>query len=159
MITEYLANTTDAVADTIFGSPGRRVVESYENEVTRTHLREALAREELLRQERDELVRRLGAWQEIAANRIAGLTFRERQIMELVLLGAPNKNIAADLGISQRTVENHRASVMKKTGSKCLPALARLALAAVWSDIPVARRQPESRSTGKSDSWEPAGVT
>ncbi|WP_416173633.1 LuxR C-terminal-related transcriptional regulator [Aerococcus mictus] len=39
-------------------------------------------------------------------------------------------NIAADLGISQRTVENHRASIMRKTGSKSLPALARLALAA-----------------------------
>ena len=52
------------------------------------------------------------------------------QIMDLVLAGHPSKNIAADLGISQRTVENHRASIMKKTGSKSLPALARLALAA-----------------------------
>ena len=39
-------------------------------------------------------------------------------------------NIRADLGISQRTVENHRAAIMKKNGSKSLPALARLALAA-----------------------------
>ena len=61
---------------------------------------------------------------------LAGLTPRQRQIMDLVLAGHPSKNIAADLGISQRTVENHRAAVMKKTGSNSLPALIRLALAA-----------------------------
>jgi two-component system CheB/CheR fusion protein len=70
------------------------------------------------------------AWREDAANHLAGLTTRQRQIMDLVLAGHPSKNIAADLGISQRTVENHRASVMKRTGSKSLPALARLAVAA-----------------------------
>jgi two-component system CheB/CheR fusion protein len=57
-------------------------------------------------------------------------TRRQHQITDMVLAGHPNKNIAADLGISQRTVENHRASIMKKTGSRSLPALARLALAA-----------------------------
>jgi len=67
---------------------------------------------------------------ENAAGAIAGLTPRQRQIMELVLAGHPSKNISADLGISQRTVENHRASIMEKTGSKSLPALARLAFAA-----------------------------
>jgi len=71
------------------------------------------------------------AWREDAANHLAGLTLRQRQIMEMVLAGHPSKNIAADLGISQRTVENHRSSIMKKTGSKSLPALARLAIAAV----------------------------
>ena len=50
--------------------------------------------------------------------------------MGMVLSGHPSKNIAADLGISQRTVENHRASIMRKTGARSLPALARLALAA-----------------------------
>ena len=71
------------------------------------------------------------AWRENAATRLAGLTARQRQIMDMVLAGHPSKNIAADLGISQRTVENHRAALMKKTGSKSLPALIRLAIAAV----------------------------
>ena len=75
---------------------------------------------------------RLVAWRETAASHLADLTPRQREIMALVLAGAPSKNIAADLGISQRTVENHRAAIMKKTGSKSLPALARLALAAAW---------------------------
>ena len=75
----------------------------------------------------------LCALQENSSDRIASLTPRERQIMELVLAGDPSKNIAADLGLSQRTVENHRASIMRKTGSKCVVALARFALAAIWN--------------------------
>jgi two-component system CheB/CheR fusion protein len=70
------------------------------------------------------------ALQEIAAGQVARLTPRQRQIMTLVLAGHPSKNIAADLGISQRTVENHRAEIMHRTGCKSLPALARIALAA-----------------------------
>ena len=65
-----------------------------------------------------------------AAASIAGLTPRQLDVMARVLAGHPSKNIAADLGISQRTVENHRASIMHKTGARSLPALARLALAA-----------------------------
>jgi two-component system CheB/CheR fusion protein len=76
---------------------------------------------------------KLSAWRETAAHQVAGLTPRQHQIMDMVLAGHPSKNIAADLGISQRTVENHRASIMAKTGSKSLPALARLALAAAWT--------------------------
>ncbi len=59
--------------------------------------------------------------------RLAALTPRQREIMTLVLDGHPSKNIAADLRISQRTVENHRAAIMKKTGVTSLAALARLA--------------------------------
>ncbi len=73
----------------------------------------------------------LAAQQESARKIVAALTPRQQQIMEKVLAGHPSKNIAADLGISQRTVENHRAAIMKKTGSASLPALARLAVAAI----------------------------
>lgn len=84
--------------------------------------------ERALEQTRD--AGKLSAWRDAAAARIATLTVRQRQIMDLVLAGHPSKNIAADLGISQRTIENHRAAIMKKTGSHSLPALIRLALAA-----------------------------
>jgi two-component system CheB/CheR fusion protein len=80
--------------------------------------------------EQSENSQKLFAWREAAANHISGLTPRQREIMDLVLAGCPSKIIAADLGISQRTVENHRALIMKKTGSRSLPALTRLALAA-----------------------------
>jgi two-component system CheB/CheR fusion protein len=73
---------------------------------------------------------KLTEWRKDAVDHLATLTRRQHQIMDMVLAGHPSKNIAADLGISQRTVENHRASIMKKTGSRSLPALARLALAA-----------------------------
>jgi two-component system CheB/CheR fusion protein len=78
-------------------------------------------------------------WRKEAADHLAGLTRRQHQIMEMVLAGHPSKNIAADLGISQRTVENHRASIMKKSGTRSLPALARLALAAA---VTLATDQP-----------------
>ena len=80
---------------------------------------------------RDET--KLHAWRANAAQLLAGLTHRQHQVMDMVLAGHPSKNIAADLGISQRTVETHRASIMKKTGSKSLPALARIAVAAAAS--------------------------
>ena len=50
--------------------------------------------------------------------------------MGLVVQGRPNKIIADVLGISQRTVENHRAAVMKRTGVTTLPDLIRLVMAA-----------------------------
>ncbi len=83
---------------------------------------------------------KLSAWRADAASRIGRLTPRQRRIMDLVLAGHPSKNIAADLGISQRTVEHHRAAIMSRTDSPSLPALARLALAASESDAEEPRR-------------------
>ena len=81
-----------------------------------------------LEQSRD--TNKLHIWREAAARYISDLTPRQRKIMDMVLAGKSSKIIASDLGISQRTVEGHRAAIMKKTGCKSLPALARLALAA-----------------------------
>lgn len=80
--------------------------------------------------ERSRGVTKMTLWRAEAQGHMAGLTPRQKQIMTLVLAGHPSKNIAADLGISQRTVENHRNQIMTRTGCKSLPALARLALAA-----------------------------
>jgi two-component system CheB/CheR fusion protein len=89
--------------------------------------------------ERSRDASKLEAWRDDAASHIAGLTPRQHDIMERVLAGHPSKNIAADLGISQRTVENHRASIMKKTGTRSLPALARLALVAAGQGVDAPR--------------------
>ena len=67
-------------------------------------------------------------WHRVDADLLEVLTPRQHQIMDMVLSGKPSKNIATELGISRRTVENHRAAIMLKTGSKSIPALARLAL-------------------------------
>lgn len=63
------------------------------------------------------------------SHRIATLTARERQIMDLVVAGHANKEIAARVAISQRTVEKHRAAVMKKAGAESLADLIRIGLA------------------------------
>ncbi len=60
------------------------------------------------------------------AARLAGLTLRERQVMDRVLAGKLNKVIADDLGITMRTVEVHRAHVFEKMGVKTAVELARI---------------------------------
>jgi two-component system CheB/CheR fusion protein len=65
-----------------------------------------------------------------AAMRIAALTKREREVMARVVGGHSNKEIAARLGINQRTVETHRAAVMTKLGVRSVSDLVRLAIAA-----------------------------
>jgi FixJ family two-component response regulator len=63
-------------------------------------------------------------------SRIAGLSARERQVLEGLLAGGTNKVIGRDLGISPRTVELHRASVMERLGAKTLSEAILMAAAA-----------------------------
>jgi two-component system, LuxR family, response regulator FixJ len=65
-----------------------------------------------------------------AVAKLALLSSREREVLEGLLAGLPNKSIAYDLAISPRTVEIHRARVMDKMGARSLSELVRLALAA-----------------------------
>ncbi|MEA3178144.1 MAG: hypothetical protein QOI59_1667 [Gammaproteobacteria bacterium] len=60
--------------------------------------------------------------------RMESLTAREREVLDLVTSGKPNKIMAADLGVSQRTVEIHRARVMEKMGASSLAQLVRMVL-------------------------------
>jgi two-component system CheB/CheR fusion protein len=101
-----------------------------------------------LAQSRD-LVRQ-AADQRAAAQALDRLTERQREVMERVLAGEPSKNIAADLGISQRTVEAHRAAIMRATGTRSLPALARLAMAAAKPQ-PEARAEPEPEAQAEPE--------
>lgn len=61
---------------------------------------------------------------------INGLTDRERDVLNGLVMGHPNKTIGYDLGISSRTVEIHRSNLMKKLGVSSLSDLLRIAFAA-----------------------------
>ena len=63
-----------------------------------------------------------------ATARVGTLTPREREIFEHIVAGQSNKAIAQDLGISIRTVETHRASIMEKTGAKTVVELVLLSV-------------------------------
>ncbi len=65
-----------------------------------------------------------------ASARLALLSPRERDVLQGLLAGLPNKSIAYDLAISPRTVEIHRARLMDKMGARSLSELIRMSLAA-----------------------------
>jgi len=62
--------------------------------------------------------------------RVESLSPRERQVLDGLLAGHPNKTIAYDLSLSPRTVEVHRANLMTKMGAKSLSDLVRMAMLA-----------------------------
>ncbi len=65
-----------------------------------------------------------------AARQLAAMTPRQKAVLDLVVAGKPSKIIAFELGISQRTVESHRAHIMHRLGVRSIPQLVRAVLAA-----------------------------
>jgi two-component system, LuxR family, response regulator FixJ len=59
-------------------------------------------------------------------HRLESLTPREKQVMDFIVDGSANKVIAIDLGLSERTVEIHRAKVMEKMGARSVAHLVKL---------------------------------
>ena len=82
-------------------------------------IHKAIERDRAMRQEQGRLADLLG--------RLDALTTREREVMQRVVRGLLNKEIAAELGTSERTIKIHRSNVMRKMGAESLPDLVRMA--------------------------------
>lgn len=67
---------------------------------------------------------------DIASAKLSVLSPRENEVLDLVVLGEPNKSIAAQLSLSEKTIEKHRASLMRKLKVRTVAELVRLAVAA-----------------------------
>src|SRR5262245_56639883 len=90
---------------------------------------------------RDREARRGRAEVAAIAQRFNTLTPRERDVLQIVIQGRPNKQIADELGISEKTVKFHRGNVMKKMQAGSIPELVRQA-------DRLARRAAHYRPTG-----------
>jgi len=84
-----------------------------------TAVRDALARDRALRPAQLE--------RERIAKSLAMLTERERQVLELIVAGRLNKQIAAELGTTEKTIKFHRGNLMRKMGARVVADLVRLA--------------------------------
>jgi len=78
--------------------------------------------------QRDAKDRRCAEHRRTVAERRSALTPRERQVMDLVVQGKLNKQVAAELDLSHKTIEVHRAHVMEKMAARSLAELVRMAV-------------------------------
>ena len=91
----------------------------FDNQALLARVKQAIARGRGLRLEAEQ--------RSLAEARLAALSPREREVLALLVEGRMNKIIAAELGISAKTVEDHRASIMRKTQVRSVAELVRLA--------------------------------
>jgi FixJ family two-component response regulator len=94
----------------------------FEPDVLASRIQQAIAK--------DAEIRSRHQWRTHVLSRSNELTPRQREVMELVVAGKANKEVAATLGISMKTVEAHRALVMQKMGTDSLAGLVRMAVVA-----------------------------
>ncbi len=78
--------------------------------------------------ERDRIIRQDFAQSTLISRKLARLTNREREVLELIVAGHPNKRIARTLDITEKTVEAHRARLMRKLEARNVVELTRIAL-------------------------------
>ena len=90
--------------------------------------------------------RQTRATQSIVLKRLDSLTRRERQVLQYVVEGRLNKQIAAELGTVEQTVKVHRARVMKKMGARSVAELVRYATSVEWAAM--SRPSPHSADDG-----------
>ncbi len=76
---------------------------------------------------RDQALRLVSSERERVAKRLSSLTERERQVLEQIVAGRLNKQIAADLGTSEKTIKFHRGNLMRKMGVRVVADLVKLA--------------------------------
>jgi len=93
----------------------------FSNQMLLDRIRDALEQDDVHRAEAAEV--------EEVEKRLARLTPREYEVMQLVVQGRLNKQIAGDLGLSHKTIEVHRAHVMEKMEAETLAELVRMAVA------------------------------
>jgi FixJ family two-component response regulator len=98
--------------------------------------------------ERDAQAREARAHQAEVARRLSTLTARERDVMLLVVSGMMNKEVAGELGISEKTVKVHRSRVMAKTQADSLAELVMLAQTAGLCRTKVAAESPATEGAG-----------
>lgn len=74
-----------------------------------------------------------------ALDQLGGLTAREREVLALIVEGKSSRDVAQVVGISKRTVDSHRASLMRKLGAHSVVDLVRIALLAAGASVELIR--------------------